>query len=51
MLSTVLLVVLVLMLVGSLPYWPHARGWGYYPSSGFGLVALVLVVMLLSGRI
>ena len=48
---TILVVVVVLMLLGALPTWPHSRGWGYYPSGGVGLVLLVLVVLLLSGRL
>ena len=48
---TILLIVLVLMLLGALPTWPHSRGWGYYPSSGLGIVVVVLVVLLLMGRI
>jgi hypothetical protein len=48
---TILFVVLVLMLVGALPSWRHSRNWGYYPSGGAGLVLLVLVVLLLSGRL
>ena len=48
---TILLVVLLLMLIGALPSWPHSRGWGYYPSSGLGVVVVVLVVLLLMGRI
>jgi hypothetical protein len=51
MLGTILLIVLVLMLVGALPTWPHSSGWGYYPSGGLGLVLLILVVLLLMGRI
>ena len=47
MLFTVLLVLLVLLLIGALPVWPHSRSWGYYPSSGLGLVAVVLLVLLL----
>ncbi len=46
---TILLVVVVLMLLGALPAWPHSRRWGYYPSGGLGLVLLVLVVMMLTG--
>jgi hypothetical protein len=49
--STILLVVLVLLLVGALPTWPYSRGWGYYPSGGLGLVVLVLLVLALSGRL
>ena len=48
---TILLVIAVLMLLGVLPAWPHSRGWGYAPSGGLGLVLLVLVVLLLSGRV
>jgi hypothetical protein len=48
---TVLLVVLVLMLLGAVPAWPHSRGWGYYPSGGLGLVVLVLIVLILAGRL
>jgi len=51
MLGTILLIVLVLVLVGALPAWPHSRGWGYYPSGGLGLVLLIVVVLLLMGRI
>jgi hypothetical protein len=47
----ILLVVLLLLSLGSFPAWPHSRGWGYYPSSGLGLVVVVLVVLLLLGRI
>jgi len=48
---TILLVIVVLMLLGVLPAWPHSRGWGYAPSGGLGLVVLVLLVLLLSGRL
>jgi hypothetical protein len=48
---TILLVVVVLMLLGVLPTWPHSRSWGYYPSGGLGLVLLILVVLMLSGRL
>ncbi len=48
---TVLLVVVVLMLLGALPTWPHSRRWGYYPSGSLGLIVLVLVVLLLTGRL
>jgi len=46
----VLIVILVLALFGSLPTWPHSKNWGYYPSGGFGLVVLVLIVLLLVNR-
>ncbi|HEV2231989.1 MAG TPA: DUF3309 family protein [Terriglobia bacterium] len=48
---TILLVILILMLVGVLPTWPHSREWGYYPSGGLGLVVLILVILLLLGRV
>ncbi len=51
MLGTVLLIIVILMLVGTLPTWPHSRGWGYYPSGGLGLVVLILLILLLAGRI
>jgi len=51
MLGTILLVVLILMLVGALPTWPHSRGWGYYPTGGLGLVLLIVIILLLLGRI
>ena len=51
MLGTILLIVLILLLVGALPTWPHSSGWGYYPSGGLGLVLLIVVVLLLAGRI
>jgi hypothetical protein len=51
MLGTILLVVLILMLLGALPTWPHSRSWGYYPSSGLGLLLVILVVLLCLGRI
>lgn len=50
-LGTLLLVIFVIMLIASLPTWPHSRGWGYYPSSGVGLLVLVLLFLMLSGRI
>ncbi|MGA7400729.1 MAG: DUF3309 family protein [Candidatus Sulfotelmatobacter sp.] len=49
--STILVVVLVLLLIGALPAWPYSRGWGYYPSGGLGLVVVVLLVLLLAGRL
>jgi hypothetical protein len=49
--GTILLIVLILALVGALPTWPHSKNWGYYPSSGLGLVVLVLILMVLMGRI
>jgi len=49
--GTFLLIVLILMLVGALPTWPHSKNWGYYPSSGLGLIALILIILLLFGRV
>jgi hypothetical protein len=51
MLGTILIIVLVLMLIGSVPTWPHSRNWGYYPSGGLGLVLLVLIILLVMGRL
>ena len=48
---TILLVILILALIGALPAWPYSSGWGYYPSSGLGVVVVILVVLLLLGRI
>jgi hypothetical protein len=50
-LGTILLIVLVLMLLGAIPAWPHSRAWGYGPSGGLGLVVLILIVLLLMGRL
>ncbi len=50
-LGTILLIVLILMLIGAIPNWSYSRNWGYLPSSGIGLVVVVLVVLLLLGRI
>ena len=47
----ILLVILILLLVGALPTWPHSKSWGYYPSGGLGLVLLILLVLLLMGRL
>ena len=51
MLGTILIIVVILLLLGVLPTWPHSRSWGYYPSGGLGLILLILVVLLLSGRV
>ena len=51
MLGTILLVLLILMLLGAVPTWPHSRNWGYGPSGGLGLVVLIIVILLLLGRI
>jgi hypothetical protein len=51
MLGTVLVILLVLMLIGALPTWPHSRNWGYGPTGGLGLLLTILIVLLLLGRI
>jgi hypothetical protein len=48
---TILIILLVRMLVGAFPAWPHSRNWGYYPSGGLGLIVIILVILLLMGRI
>jgi hypothetical protein len=50
-LATILLIVLILMLIGAVPTWPHSRSWGYWPSGGLGLVVLVVLVLLMMGRL
>lgn len=47
MLGTILLIVLILLLIGAWPSWPHSRNWGYYPSGGLGLVLIIVIVLLL----
>jgi Protein of unknown function (DUF3309) len=49
--GTLLIIVLVLVVIGALPTWPHSRSWGYYPSGGLGLILLILIILLLLGRI
>jgi Protein of unknown function (DUF3309) len=49
--GTILIVILILILVGALPTWPHSRSWGYYPSGGLGLVLLIVIILVLLGRI
>ena len=51
MLGTILLIILILLLLGALPTWPYSAGWGYYPSGGVGLLVIILIVLLVSGRI
>jgi hypothetical protein len=51
MLGTVLLVILILLLLGALPTWPHSRSWGYYPTGGLGLVLIIVLILVLMGRI
>jgi len=50
-LGTILLIILVLMLIGAIPSWPHSRNWGYGPSGGIGLIVVIVLVLLLMGRI
>jgi len=50
-LGTILLIIVLLMLVGAFPAWPHSRGWGYGPSGGLGLVLIILIILLLLGRL
>jgi hypothetical protein len=49
--GTIILLILVLILVGALPTWPHSRSWGYAPSGVMGLVVIILLIMLLTGRL
>jgi len=49
--GTILIILLVLVVIGALPTWPHSRSWGYVPSGGLGLVLLILIILLLLGRI
>jgi len=48
---TILFLILILIVIGALPTWPYSQGWGFYPSGGFGLVLLILLVLVLLGRI
>jgi len=50
-LGTILLIILILMLVGAFPTWPHSRNWGYGPSGGLGLVVIILIILVLMGRL
>jgi hypothetical protein len=49
--STILLIILVLLLIGALPTWPYSTAWGYYPSGGLGLVVVILLVLVVLGRV
>ena len=49
--GTVLLIILILMLLGAIPTWPHSRNWGYRPSGGLGLVVIILLILVLTGRL
>jgi hypothetical protein len=50
-LGTILLIILILMLIGAIPSWPHSKSWGYGPSGGLGLVVIIVIVLLLMGRL
>jgi Protein of unknown function (DUF3309). len=49
--STILLIILILLLIGALPAWPYSRSWGYYPSGGLGLILLILIILAVAGAI
>jgi len=49
-LSTILIIILILFLVGALPAWPHSKGWGYWPSGGLGTVLIIILILMLMGR-
>lgn len=51
MLGTIVLAILILMLLGAIPTWPHSKNWGYAPSGGLGLVILILIILIVLGRI
>jgi hypothetical protein len=49
--STLLLIILILLLIGALPTWPYSSAWGYYPSGGLGLILIIIIILVLMGRI
>jgi hypothetical protein len=49
--GTILLIILILLLIGALPRWPHSTGWGYYPAGGLGLLSIIILILVLLGRI
>jgi hypothetical protein len=49
--TTILLIILILLLIGALPNWGYSRGWGYYPSGGVGLIFIILLILVLTGRV
>jgi hypothetical protein len=51
MLGTILIIVLILLLLGALPAWPHSRSWGYYPTGGLGLILVIIIILVLLGHI
>jgi hypothetical protein len=50
-LKTIILILIILLLLGSLPAWPYSAGWGYYPSGGLGLVLVILIILLVAGKL
>ncbi|HEY4738110.1 MAG TPA: DUF3309 family protein [Xanthobacteraceae bacterium] len=51
MLSTILIIIVILLLIGALPTWPYSSGWGYYPGGGLGLILLIVIILALMGRL
>jgi len=51
MLSTILIIILILLLIGALPTWPYSSGWGYYPGGGLGLILIIVLILALMGQI
>jgi hypothetical protein len=51
MLSTILIIILILLLIGALPTWPYSAGWGYYPGGGLGIILVIVLILVLVGRI
>ncbi|HTV35174.1 MAG TPA: DUF3309 family protein [Xanthobacteraceae bacterium] len=51
MLSTILIIILILLLIGALPTWPYSSGWGYYPGGGIGLILIIILVLAVAGRL
>ncbi|HUE36875.1 MAG TPA: DUF3309 family protein [Candidatus Acidoferrum sp.] len=49
--GTIILIILIILLIGALPAWPYSGGWGYYPSGGLGLVVIILLILVLTGRL
>jgi hypothetical protein len=49
--STILIIILIILLIGALPTWPYSSGWGFYPSGGLGLILLIIIILLLMGRL
>jgi hypothetical protein len=49
--STILIIILIIILLGALPTWPYSSGWGYYPSGGLGIILVIVIILLLMGRI